>query len=35
VAEATVKKKFYAAGFDVLVKPWDKCITVGEGYAEK
>jgi hypothetical protein len=22
-------KDFYAAGFDVLVKRWDKCINVG------
>jgi hypothetical protein len=26
---------FYAAGFDVLVKLWDKCINVGGGYVEK
>jgi hypothetical protein len=23
---------FYAAGFDALVKRWDKCISVGGGY---
>jgi hypothetical protein len=28
-------KKFYAAGFDALVKRWDKCINVGGGYVEK
>jgi hypothetical protein len=28
-------KDFYAAGFDALVKRWDKCITVGGGYVEK
>jgi hypothetical protein len=28
-------KDFYAAGFDVLVKRWDKCINVGGGYVEK
>jgi hypothetical protein len=26
---------FCAAGFDALVKRWDKCINVGEGYVEK
>jgi hypothetical protein len=26
---------FYAAGFDALVKRWDKCVNVGGGYAEK
>jgi hypothetical protein len=25
----------YAAGFDGLVKQWDKCINVGGGYVEK
>jgi hypothetical protein len=25
-------KDFYAAGFDALVKRWDKCINVGGGY---
>jgi hypothetical protein len=25
-------KYFYAAGFDALVKRWDKCINVGGGY---
>jgi hypothetical protein len=28
-------KRFYAAGFDALVKRWDKCINLGAGYAEK
>jgi hypothetical protein len=28
-------KDFYAAGFDEMIKPWDKCINVGEGYVEK
>jgi hypothetical protein len=27
-------KDFYAAGFDVVVKRWDKCINVGGGYIE-
>jgi hypothetical protein len=26
---------FYAAGFDALVKRWDKCSNVGGGYVEK
>jgi hypothetical protein len=26
---------FYAAGFDELVKRWDKCINVCGGYVEK
>jgi hypothetical protein len=26
---------FYAEGFDTMVKRWDKCINVGEGYVEK
>jgi hypothetical protein len=26
---------FCAAGFDALVKRWDKCINVGGGYVEK
>jgi hypothetical protein len=26
---------FYAAGFDALVKRWDKCLSVGRGYVEK
>jgi hypothetical protein len=34
VAE-TVVKNFQAAGFDALVKRWDKCISVGGGYVEK
>jgi hypothetical protein len=28
-------KHFCAAGFDALVKRWDKCINVGGGYVEK
>jgi histone-lysine N-methyltransferase SETMAR len=28
-------KDFYAAGFDALIKRWDKCINVGGGYVEK
>jgi hypothetical protein len=28
-------KEFYAAGFDALVKRWDKCISVDGGYLEK
>jgi hypothetical protein len=28
-------KDFYAAGFDALVKRWDKCISVAGGYVEK
>jgi hypothetical protein len=28
-------KDFYAAGFDALVKRWDKCINVCGGYVEK
>jgi hypothetical protein len=28
-------KEFYAAGFDALVKRWDKSINVGGGYVEK
>jgi hypothetical protein len=28
-------KDFYPAGFDALVKRWDKCINVGGGYVEK
>jgi hypothetical protein len=27
-------KDFYAAGFDALIKRWDKCINVGGGYVE-
>jgi hypothetical protein len=29
------KRSLYAAGFDALVKRWDKCINVGGGYVEK
>jgi hypothetical protein len=28
-------KDFYAAGFNTLVKLWDKCISVGGEYVEK
>jgi hypothetical protein len=28
-------KDFYAAGFDAMVKWWDKCINVGGGYVKK
>jgi hypothetical protein len=28
-------KDFYAAGFEALVKRWDKRISVGGGYVEK
>jgi hypothetical protein len=28
-------KDFHAAGFDALVKSWDKCISVDGGYVEK
>jgi hypothetical protein len=28
-------KDFYIAGFDLLVKQWDRCINVGGGYVEK
>jgi hypothetical protein len=28
-------KYFYTAGFDALIKRWDKCINVGGGYVEK
>jgi hypothetical protein len=28
-------KDFRTMGFDELVKGWDKCIKVGEGYVEK
>jgi hypothetical protein len=34
LAETTVKEDFYAAGFDALVKRWNKCINVGGAYAE-
>jgi hypothetical protein len=34
VAETTVKR-FCAAGFDALVKRWDKCLNVDGGYAHK
>jgi hypothetical protein len=29
------QKDFYAAGFDALVKRWDKCINIGGGYVKK
>jgi hypothetical protein len=28
-------KDFCAAGFDTLIKRWDKCINVGGRYVEK
>jgi hypothetical protein len=28
-------KDFYTAGFDTLLKRWDKCISVGGKYVEK
>jgi hypothetical protein len=28
-------KDFYAAGFDALIKRWDKCNSVGGGYVEE
>jgi hypothetical protein len=28
-------KDFYAAGFEALVKPWDKCTIVEGEYVEK
>jgi histone-lysine N-methyltransferase SETMAR len=28
-------KDFYAAGFEALVKRWDKCVSVAGGYVEK
>jgi hypothetical protein len=28
-------KDFYAAGFDTLVKRWDKCVNVSGGHVEK
>jgi cation transport regulator ChaB len=28
-------KDFYAAGFNALVKRWDKCINTGRGYVGK
>jgi hypothetical protein len=31
----TTDRNFYVAGFDSLVKGWDKCINVGGGYVEK
>jgi hypothetical protein len=34
-SEATVERLLCAAGFDALVKRWDKCINVGEGSVEK
>jgi hypothetical protein len=34
VAETIVKRFFFAAGFDALVKRWDKCINIGGGYVE-
>jgi hypothetical protein len=34
MTEATVKD-FYTAGFDALVKRWNKCINVGGGHVEE
>jgi hypothetical protein len=31
----TQSRDLYGAGFDALVKRWDKCINVGGGYVEK
>jgi hypothetical protein len=31
----TKGKNFYAAGFNTLVKQWDKVINVGGGYVEE
>jgi hypothetical protein len=28
-------KDFYAAGFDALIKRWDKCVNVGGGHVAK
>jgi hypothetical protein len=33
--EAGGSADFCAAGFDALVKKWDKCVSVGGGYVEK
>jgi hypothetical protein len=30
----TTARNFCAAGFDAVVKGWNKCINVGGGYAE-
>jgi hypothetical protein len=35
VAETTVKRLFYAVGFNALVKWWDRCIGVGRVYVEE
>jgi hypothetical protein len=35
VAEATVETLLSAAGFDALLKRWDKCIDVAGEYVEK
>jgi hypothetical protein len=35
VEMAVTTAKRLAAGFDALVKRWDKCISVGGGYVEK
>jgi histone-lysine N-methyltransferase SETMAR len=32
---AQESKDFYAAGFEALVKRWDKCINASGGYVEK
>jgi hypothetical protein len=28
-------KNFYDAGFNTMVKQWDKCVNVGRGYVKK
>jgi hypothetical protein len=33
--EVRKSKDFCAAGFDALLKRWDKCISVGGGHVEK
>jgi hypothetical protein len=33
--EGRIVKIFYTAGFEVLVKKWDKCINIGGRYVEK
>jgi hypothetical protein len=30
-----LSEHLHPAGFDVLIKRWDKCISVGGGYVEK
>jgi hypothetical protein len=31
----TIDQNFYVAGFDALVKRWDKSINIGRGYVNK